>query len=51
MDQVVEFLEFLGSILNLTNALLGLADRLKRKGGKDAPEQEGGEGTAERDAE
>jgi hypothetical protein len=50
MDQVVEFLEFLGSILSLANALLGLADRLERRGGEDATRREGGEGTADRDA-
>jgi hypothetical protein len=50
MDQVTEFLEFAGSILSLATALLGLVDRLERRGGESAPRREGGEGTADRDA-
>jgi hypothetical protein len=50
MDQVTEFLEFAGSILSLATALLGLVDRLERRGGKNATRREGGEGTADRDA-
>jgi hypothetical protein len=50
MNQVTEFLEFAGSILSLVTALLGLVDRLERRDGKNTARREGGEGTADRDA-